>query len=901
MDAAPTYDFWWRFAAVLAAEVAFVAAVALGLEKLSSSGAWRRAVWHVCLVGLAVLVAVETSGLNRIVAARLTASQHVSEAIFPSPETFSLAAPERLDALEEPIVLVATPEPPAVVSPRASWWPAMLWLAGFGSVFLWSVFVSALFTVMSRRRSLRVNKAVDERAWQIAAHLGVRGHFRVVEMGGIRAPVSFGILNRTIALPAGFGETFTASQQEVMLAHELAHVTGRDAAWHLFADFVGALLWWHPVAWWVRRRVHVATEAAADEASLAVKNGPMVLAETLVALGGTLLPQHRGALGIKAVRSDLACRVQKLMALKDGEWRGLSFHNCWLLKVGGPILLAAGTIACFTWTGSSKGTPRDEWQNSVAGRAFAALSAAAANADAERIPGLLGDAKIFFDAGKLDHAEGLCEEVLKLDPANSEALQMIDAMAKARKASETMVNNSGAKPTEMERVLPPDAAGARNQFVHPQTIGSFEHAIFNALMFSTEERKGRVRLMERTSESNIVYSGTGRQRIYKLLEKIRFPSVMYDNVSLREVLSRLRDEVRQRDPEDKGLDFLLSAETPLPSIDPETGRLPVGTSEVFRRLESRTIRIVPGLQNVTLGMTLDAICKVAEPPLYHSITEYAVVFLPTVKETPLYTRTYKVDLKTMEAHFDKVMAAKPEEMHPSENESGELALYFRLKEWLLKAGIDLTYPKSMSTSSLFGLMVRATSEDHDVIQRAIKPFLSPARQVLVEVRMVELRGDAVGIKNVTGIDVNAGAVLTDPQYRLVIRALEQAPRVDIMDGGQRAVVLDGQQARFELPGLETLGLNDAIMHVVPHIRGNDTTIILGMMLGGRETANARLRDHQTAMVPLSVVKKVYGEGVSVRVLTRMAFVTATIIDASGNRVNSEEHDGDPFEGILNLR
>jgi hypothetical protein len=50
-----------------------------------------------------------------------------------------------------------------------------------------------------------------------------------------------------------------------------------------------------------------------------------------------------------------------------------------------------------------------------------------------------------------------------------------------------------------------------------------------------------------------------------------------------------------------------------------------------------------------------------------------------------------------------------------------------------------------------------------------------------------------------------------------------------------------------------------------------------------------------------VVKKVYGEGVSVRVLTRMAFVTATIIDASGNRVNSEEHDGDPFEGILNLR
>ena len=60
---------------------------------------------------------------------------------------------------------------------------------------------------------------------------------------------------------------------------------------------------------------------------------------------------------------------------------------------------------------------------------------------------------------------------------------------------------------------------------------------------------------------------------------------------------------------------------------------------------------------------------------------------------------------------------------------------------------------------------------------------------------------------------------------------------------------------------------------------------------------AQLRDRQTAMIPLPSVKKVYGEGVSVRVLTRIAFVTVKIVDADGNRVYAEEDERNPFEGI----
>ena len=87
------------------------------------------------------------------------------------------------------------------------------------------------------------------------------------------------------------------------------------------------------------------------------------------------------------------------------------------------------------------------------------------------------------------------------------------------------------------------------------------------------------------------------------------------------------------------------------------------------------------------------------------------------------------------------------------------------------------------------------------------------------------------------------------------------------------------------------------IHRRPAVRRTVRMTVAISLLGGNVTATARVRDRQTAMIPLPSVKKVYGEGVSVRVLTRIAFVTVTIVDAAGNRVYAEEHETNPFEGI----
>src|SRR5207249_6589724 len=131
-------------------------------------------------------------------------------------------------------------------------------------------------------------------------------------------PIVFGVFRPVIALPGDFAERFNLAQQEAVLAHELAHLASGDPVWYGLANLATALLWWHPLVWWVRRQLHFASEQAPDEASLLVADGPGVLAECLVDLGARLTHERSFVrLGVEGtgLRSGLGRRVERLLQL----------------------------------------------------------------------------------------------------------------------------------------------------------------------------------------------------------------------------------------------------------------------------------------------------------------------------------------------------------------------------------------------------------------------------------------------------------------------------------------------------------------------------------------------------------------------------------------------------------
>ena len=130
-------------------------------------------------------------------------------------------------------------------------------------------------------------------------------------------------------------------------------------------------------------------------------------------------------------------------------------------------------------------------------------------------------------------------------------------------------------------------------------------------------------------------TGEGRQVISNKLERIRFENVMYDGLPLSEVVLQLRVEARKRDPENKGLNFLMNqnldpgevAPSPAVVLGPNGLPMPAPPTEQVD-LSAISIRISPPLNDVRLVDVLDAVVKVADKPIKYSIEDYGVVFSP---------------------------------------------------------------------------------------------------------------------------------------------------------------------------------------------------------------------------------------------------------------------------------
>src|SRR5438876_10863283 len=114
------------------------------------------------------------------------------------------------------------------------------------------------------------------------------------------------------------------------------------------------------------------------------------------------------------------------------------------------------------------------------------------------------------------------------------------------------------------------------------------------------------------------------------LERIVLDEVMFDGVPLPEVLRFLDEESRKRDPEKKGINFLINPNTTRSTratvIDPQTGQAIAIPPPEPMDMNSVIVRFNLPLREVRLKDVLDAIVKVADKPIEYSIEEYGVLF-----------------------------------------------------------------------------------------------------------------------------------------------------------------------------------------------------------------------------------------------------------------------------------
>jgi TonB family protein len=100
---------------------------------------------------------------------------------------------------------------------------------------------------------------------------------------GLVTPVTVGWLRPSIILPPGWRE-WPASQLRAVMAHEEEHARRRDPLVQWVALLNRAVFWFHPLAWWLEKRLAGLSEEACDDAVLMSGHDPLEYSEFLLGL-----------------------------------------------------------------------------------------------------------------------------------------------------------------------------------------------------------------------------------------------------------------------------------------------------------------------------------------------------------------------------------------------------------------------------------------------------------------------------------------------------------------------------------------------------------------------------------------------------------------------------------------
>ena len=143
-------------------------------------------------------------------------------------------------------------------------WIVLLWASGVATLFL--RMAGGLWWVrrLQHRAWPDAGGHWQARADALASRLGLARGVRLRLFDG-DAPLAIGWWRPMVLLPAALLARMPAGLLEALLAHELAHIRRHDYLVNLLQAVVEALLFYHPVVWWLSRRIRHERELIADD------------------------------------------------------------------------------------------------------------------------------------------------------------------------------------------------------------------------------------------------------------------------------------------------------------------------------------------------------------------------------------------------------------------------------------------------------------------------------------------------------------------------------------------------------------------------------------------------------------------------------------------------------------
>ncbi len=160
-------------------------------------------------------------------------------------------------------------------------------------------------------------------------------------------PITVGFLSPVLILPEGW-ERWPPAHLEAILTHEREHARRHDPLVQWLALLNRAIFWFHPLAWWLERRLAVLAEEACDAAVIRAGHSPQDYSACLIDMARALRLQGRrlNVAGMAMPGSGLPDRMRHIFEELPMARLSRTRILCTLaFCAASSIVLAAGVLA----------------------------------------------------------------------------------------------------------------------------------------------------------------------------------------------------------------------------------------------------------------------------------------------------------------------------------------------------------------------------------------------------------------------------------------------------------------------------------------------------------------------------------------------------------------------------
>ena len=167
------------------------------------------------------------------------------------------------------------------------------WLLGI-AFFSLRLIGGLLFIQQLRTRQLVfLDNDWQNRVISFKKKLNISRAVGLAESALIAVPMTLGWLKPLILLPIGTINSMTVGQVEAILAHELAHIAGRDYLLNIVQSVLEIIFYFNPAVWFISATIRAERENRCDDIAVKLSNNALTYAKALLSLQEMQRPDSR--------------------------------------------------------------------------------------------------------------------------------------------------------------------------------------------------------------------------------------------------------------------------------------------------------------------------------------------------------------------------------------------------------------------------------------------------------------------------------------------------------------------------------------------------------------------------------------------------------------------------------